>query len=75
VGKWHLTPGFQMGEAWPKDRWPLARGFDHWYGFLTGAAGQYDPLITLDNTTIGVPEGKDGELYYFPDDITDHAIE
>ena len=75
VGKWHLTPGFQMGEAGPKDRWPLAWGFDHWYGVLTGAAGQYDPLITLDNTTIGVPEGKDGELYYFPDDITDHAIE
>ena len=75
VGKWHLTPGFQMGEAGPKDRWPLAWGFDHWYGFLTGAAGQYDPLITYDNTTIGVQEGKDGERYYFPDDITDHAIE
>ena len=75
VGKWHLTPGSQMGEAGPKDHWPLGWGFDHWYGFLTGAAGQYDPLITLDNTTIGVPEGKDGELYYFPDDITDKAIE
>ena len=75
VGKWHLTPGFQMGEAGPKDRWPMAWGFDHWYGFLTGAAGQYDPLITHDNTTIGVPEGKDGQLYYFPDDITDRAVE
>ena len=74
-GKWHLTPGSQMGEAGPKDHWPLGWGFDHWYGFLTGAAGQYDPLITVDNTTIGVPEGKDGELYYFPDDITDKAIE
>ncbi|MET9318155.1 sulfatase-like hydrolase/transferase [Kribbella sp. NPDC003505] len=74
-GKWHLTPGSQMGEAGPKDHWPLGWGFDHWYGFLTGAAGQYDPLITLDNTTIGVPEGKDGEPYYFPDDFTDKAIE
>ena len=74
-GKWHLTPGSQMGAAGPTDHWPLGWGFDHWYGFLTGAAGQYDPLITLDNTTIGVPEGKDGELYYFPDDFTDKSIE
>jgi arylsulfatase A-like enzyme/uncharacterized membrane protein len=74
-GKWHMTPGSQMGEAGPKDHWPLGWGFDHWYGFLTGAAGQYDPLITLDNTTIGVPEGKNGAEYYFPDDITDKSIE
>jgi arylsulfatase A-like enzyme/uncharacterized membrane protein len=74
-GKWHLTPGSQMGAAGPFDHWPQSWGFDHWYGFLTGAAGQYDPIITVDNTTIGVPEGKDGELYYFPDDITDKAVE
>ncbi len=74
-GKWHLTPGSQMGAAGPMDHWPMSWGFDHWYGFLTGAAGQYDPIITLDNTTIGVPEGKNGELYYFPDDITDKSIE
>jgi arylsulfatase A-like enzyme/uncharacterized membrane protein len=74
-GKWHMTPGTQMGAAGPMTNWPLGWGFDHYYGFLTGAAGQYDPLITLDNTTIGVPEGKDGELYYFPDDMTDKSIE
>jgi arylsulfatase A-like enzyme/uncharacterized membrane protein len=74
-GKWHLTPGSQMGAAGPFDHWPQSWGFDHWYGFLTGAAGQYDPLITVDNTTIGTPEGKDGKLYYFPDDFTDKSIE
>ena len=74
-GKWHLTPGSQLGAAGPFDHWPTGWGFDRWYGFLTGAAGQYDPLITQDNTTTGVPEGKDGELYYFPDDFTDKAIE
>ena len=74
-GKWHLTPGSQMGQAGPFDHWPLSWGFDHWYGFLTGAAGQYDPIITEDNTTTGVPEGKDGQLYYFPDAFTDKAIE
>lgn len=74
-GKWHMTPGHEMGAAGSFDHWPLAWGFDHWWGFLTGAAGQYDPVITQDNTTVGVPQGKDGKLYYFPDDMTDKAIE
>ena len=56
---------------------PLAQswGFDHWWGFLSGAAGQYDPIITQDNSTLGVPQGKDGKQYYFPDDLTDKAVE
>jgi len=74
-GKWHLTPGHAFGPAGPFERWPLAWGFDHFWGFLSGAAGQYDPVITQDNTIIGVPEGKDGELYYFPDDLTDKSVE
>ena len=53
----------------------MSWGFDHYWGFLSGAAGQYDPIITQDNTTLGVPEGKDGEPYYFPDDLTDKAVE
>ncbi|WP_394248470.1 arylsulfatase [Arthrobacter pityocampae] len=74
-GKWHMTPGRDMGAAGSFDHWPTGWGFDHWWGFLTGAAGQYDPIITQDNSTLGVPEGKDGALYYFPDDITDKAVE
>ena len=74
-GKWHMTPGREMGPAGPFEHWPQAWGFDHWWGFLTGAAGQYDPVITQDNSVLGVPEGKDGKLYYFPDDITDKSIE
>ncbi len=74
-GKWHMTPGREMGPAGPFEHWPQAWGFDHWWGFLTGAAGQYDPIITQDNSVLGVPDGKDGKLYYFPDDITDKAVE
>src|SRR5271157_6095485 len=74
-GKWHLTPDNVQGAAGPFDHWPQSWGFDHWWGFLSGAAGQYDPVITQDNSVLGVPEGKDGKTYYFPDDLTDKAME
>ena len=76
-GKWHMTPGREMGPSGPFDHWPLGWGFDHWWGFLTGAAGQYDPIITQDNSVLGVPPERDddGKLYYFPDDITDKSVE
>lgn len=74
-GKWHMTPGHEMGAAGPFEHWPIGWGFDHWWGFLTGAAGHYDPIITEGNSVVGVPEGEDGALYYFPDDITDKTIE
>ena len=56
-GKWHMTPDHVQGAAGPFDRWPNSWGFDHFWGLLGGEAGQYDPLITQDQTTIGVPRG------------------
>ena len=73
-GKWHMTPDHVQGAAGPFDRWPNSWGFDHFWGLLGGEAGQYDPVITQDNTIIGVPEGKDGQEYYLPDDLTDKAV-
>jgi arylsulfatase len=74
-GKWHMTPDNVQGAAGPFDHWPQSWGFDHWWGFLSGAAGQYDPIITQDNSTLGVPEGTGDDPYYFPDDLTDKAVE
>ena len=74
-GKWHLTPDHLQGAAGPFDRWPNAWGFDHFWGLLGGEAGQYDPVITQDNTTLGVPEREGGKQYYLPDDLTDQASE
>jgi arylsulfatase A-like enzyme/uncharacterized membrane protein len=74
-GKWHLTPDREQGAAGSFGHWPQAWGFDHFWGFLSGAAGQWDPLVSMDNTNIGVPEGTDGKPYYFPDDLTDKAVE
>ena len=74
-GKWHLTPDGQQGAAGPFSRWPNGWGFDYFWGFLGGETGQWDPVITENNKTIGVPQGKDGKKYYFPDDMADKTIE
>ena len=66
------TPDHVQGPAGPFDRWPNAWGFDYFWGFLGGEAGQFDPVITENNTAIGVPEDKD---FYFPDAMADKAIE
>jgi arylsulfatase A-like enzyme len=70
-GKWHLTPDDQQGAAGPFDRWPCGLGFDHFYGFLGGASGQYDPVLAENNSIIGVPAKKD---YYLPEDLSDRTI-
>ena len=75
VGKWHLTPDDQQGSSGPFNRWPTGLGFDYYWGFLGGEAGQYDPLITENQKVQGVPEGTDGKPYYFPDDMAEKAID
>jgi hypothetical protein len=41
---------------------------------LAGESGQWDPVITENNKTVGVPAAKDGKKYYFPDDMADKTI-
>src|SRR5207248_1031754 len=70
-GKWHLTPDNQQGPAGPFDRWPNGLGFDYFYGFLGGEVGQYDPVLTENNTLIGTPKEKD---YYLLADLSNRTI-
>jgi arylsulfatase A-like enzyme len=71
-GKWHLTPDHMQGPAGPFDRWPNALGFDYFWGFLGGESGQFDPVLTENNSSIGVPDSDD---FYLPDAMADRAIE
>ena len=66
IGKWHLTPDNQQGSSGPFNRWPSGLGFDYYWGFLGGEAGQYDPLITENQKVKGVPEGTDGQALLLP---------
>jgi arylsulfatase A-like enzyme len=75
IGKWHLTPEKEQGPAGPFNHWPNAWGFDYFWGFLAPEAGQYDTMIAENQKFIGVQEGNGGKPFYFPEAMTDQAID
>ncbi|WP_395752450.1 arylsulfatase [Prosthecobacter sp.] len=75
VGKWHVTK-HAVPEG-PKHNWPLQRGFDRFYGTITGAGSFYDPgTLTRDDTMISpfADPQYQPKQYYYTDAISDHAI-
>jgi arylsulfatase len=70
TGKWHLTsvdPKKNRG----KGNWPLQRGFDKYYGIITGSSSYYNPAtLTRDNESIPVPQDPS---FYFTDAIAENA--
>ena len=72
VGKWHLTPATETAMGSPRDRWPLSRGFDRFYGFLAGETDQFHPDLVYDNHQVAPPSTpEDG--YHLTDDLVDKA--
>jgi arylsulfatase len=74
-GKWHVCRGIRPDGD--KSNWPLQRGFDRFYGTITGAGSFYDPTtLTRDNTMI--TPANDAEYrparYYYTDAISDNAV-
>lgn len=75
VGKWHVTK-HAVPEG-PKHNWPLHRGFDRYYGTITGAGSFYDPgTLTRDDTMISpfADAEYQPKQYYYTDAISDHAV-
>jgi len=73
LGKWHMTPADQISAAGPYDRWPLGRGFEHYYGFLGGDTNQWYPELTRDNHSVEPPKTPE-EGYHLTPDLVDNAI-
>jgi len=71
VGKWHLTPLYAQTQAGPFNRWPVGRGFDHFYGFLPAATDNWHPLLYEDNYKV---EKDDYGTKNLTTLITDKAI-
>ncbi len=72
VGKWHLAPMEQCSAAGPFDNWPLARGFDRFYGFMEGETDQFHPELVADNHPVEPPASPDG--YHLSEDLVDRAL-
>ncbi|NND08931.1 MAG: arylsulfatase [Saprospiraceae bacterium] len=68
-GKWHVTP-YEL-ENPKKHNWPRQRGFDRFFGMISGAGSLYDPRsLTEDNDYIAPREG-----FYCTTDFTNYALE
>ena len=75
VGKWHVTKHVQPDG--PKHNWPRQRGFDRFYGTITGAGSFFDPgTLTRDNQNITPWSDREyqPEQYYYTDAISDNAV-
>lgn len=74
IGKWHLTPEDEEHLGARRDRWPLGRGFERFYGFFGGEAHQFAPALVHDNHRVEPPAAyEDG--YHLTTDLVDRAIE
>lgn len=68
-GKWHVTP--YVVDNPDKKNWPRQRGFDRFFGMISGAGSLYDPRsLALDNEYVAPREG-----FYCTTDFTDYAIQ
>lgn len=74
TGKWHLTPLEEANLAGSKRHWPIARGFERFYGFLGGETNQWYPDLVYDNHPV-TPPATPEEGYHLSADIADKTIE
>ncbi len=75
AGKWHVTR-FTNPNG-PQDNWPMQRGFEKFYGTITGAGSFYDPATLCRGNTYITPVNDPKyrpETYYYTDAISDNAV-
>ncbi|MGK0740630.1 arylsulfatase [Leucobacter sp. Z1108] len=73
VGKWHLTPEAKMHDGADRSSWPLARGFDRYFGSMDGFTSLHHPhRLVRDNSVVDIQEFPDG--YFLTDELTNEAL-
>jgi arylsulfatase len=73
LGKDHNVPEEDISGGGSKSEWPLAKGFDRFYGFLGGETNNWYPDLVEDNKFIEQPYGpEDG--YHLSKDLADQAL-
>jgi arylsulfatase A-like enzyme len=74
-GKWHVTR--HTSPTGDNSNWPVQRGFDRFYGTITGAGSFYDPATLCRDNTFITPENDpeyQPESFYYSDAISDNAV-
>ncbi len=74
-GKWHVTKF--TGPNASNHNWPLQRGFDRFYGTITGAGSFWDPATLCRGNRFITPENDPGyssKDFYYTDAISDNAV-
>jgi arylsulfatase A-like enzyme len=74
IGKWHLTPEDELHAGASRVRWPLGRGFERFYGFMSGETHQFVPNLIHDNHYVDPPRTPE-EGYHLTGDLVDRAID
>ena len=74
-GKNHNIADWETSISGPYDRWPGLQGFDHFYGFVGGEAGQWAPALYRGTTPVEmeVPKGRESD-YTLNEALADEAI-
>ncbi len=73
VGKNHNIPIDEWAMGATKRNWPLARGFDRFYGFIAGETNQWYPDLVEDNHYTEPPYTPE-EGYHLSKDLADKAL-
>lgn len=73
VGKWHNTSECNTTASSDRSSWPLARGFDRFYGFLGAETNYFAPSQLIEDNTL-LTQDIYAQDYYCTDDWTDRAI-
>jgi arylsulfatase len=73
VGKNHNVPVNALSSGSSRAEWPLAQGFDRFYGFVGGETNQWYPDLAVDNHYVDQPyQPEDG--YHLSKDLADQAL-
>ena len=74
TGKWHLygmnASNLPAETEIDSSNWPRQRGFDRFFGHLSGSCSYWDPFTLLSNNTFITP----GEGFYYTDAISDTTV-
>jgi len=74
TGKWHLygmnASNLPDPETADTSNWPLQRGFERFFGNLSGSCSYWDPFTLISNNDFIAP----GAGFYYTDAISDTAV-